>query len=227
MTELTCVPTSDTLAFIQPYLPRQDCCRLLEVGCGVGELAFELLKLGHEITAIDSDADAVQAASARGVDAQQAVWPDFDDPPYDGILFTRSLHHLHPLDTALARAVELLRPGGMLLIEDFAFSDVEARGMAWFTRVLRLLSACAMLDDSVDCHAARVLQSKGDPGVWRTSHDHDLNSAADMEIAIRERLDLRVTDLSPYFYRYLVPYLRTDERAGAALHCFKRGPSVH
>ncbi len=92
---------------------------VLEVGCGEGHVAAALASHGHRLIAVDADLECVARAQERGVRASGS-WPEFDSPPLDAIVFTRSLHHISPLDKAVERARELLRPMGSLLIEDFA-----------------------------------------------------------------------------------------------------------
>ncbi|MGH7719803.1 MAG: class I SAM-dependent methyltransferase, partial [Gemmatimonadaceae bacterium] len=116
------IPVLETLSFVLDSITAPP-CRLLEVGCGAGELAARLGSHGFTVVAIDSDADAVHAARDRGVDARVARWPEHDDAPFDAVLFTRSLHHLQPLPPAVARARELLAPSGVVIVEDFAFHD--------------------------------------------------------------------------------------------------------
>ena len=89
--------TRFTRDFIKRSLPA-GVRRVLEIGCGSGELAASLLQDGVSLIAIDNDADSIAAAQRLGVDARIAAWPDFEDGQFDAVLFTRSLHHMHPLD---------------------------------------------------------------------------------------------------------------------------------
>jgi 2-polyprenyl-3-methyl-5-hydroxy-6-metoxy-1,4-benzoquinol methylase len=70
--------TRYTCDFIERFLPRE-CRRILEVGCGTGELAARLSKDAYSVVAIDSDRDSVAAAQRLGVNARVATWPDFDE----------------------------------------------------------------------------------------------------------------------------------------------------
>src|ERR671929_1457394 len=89
--------------FVKRFLPSA-AERILEVGCGTGELAACLSEHGYAVLAIDSDRDSIAAAQRRGVDARIATWPDFNGGKFDAVLFTRSLHHVHPLDESVERA---------------------------------------------------------------------------------------------------------------------------
>ncbi len=88
------VATRETLHFVRAHLSG-GAQHLLEVGCGNGALAAALQADGHTLVALDADAEAVAEARRRGVDARHAAWPDFENAPFDAVLFTRSLHHLH------------------------------------------------------------------------------------------------------------------------------------
>lgn len=109
---------AETLKFVRRFVPRG--ARILEIGCGDGELAAAL-----GAVAIDSSPDAVAVARSRGVDARLATWPCSIDGTFDAVLFTRSLHHISPLDEAIARI-----PAPLVLIEDFSFADASPRVLA-------------------------------------------------------------------------------------------------
>jgi SAM-dependent methyltransferase len=202
------IPTGETLAFATEVLGAGR-RRLLEIGCGTGELALALAGLGHEVTALDADAEAVRAACARGVDARHVEWPSFEDRPCDAILFTRSLHHLHALSAALDRAHDLLRPGGLVLVEDFAFSEITARTRAWFAELLRVLQKSDSWRPTAGSFALEVLEARGSPDPWRSRHD--LHTATAMHEGLAARFALTAVAAAPYLYRYLVPVLAESD----------------
>src|SRR5690242_15587961 len=124
--------TRYTYDFIKRHLasgPR----RILEVGCGTGELAARLSRDGHAVIAIDSDPDSIAAARQLGVDARVATWPDFDAQRFDAVLFTRSLHHIHPLAQSVTRAANSLADDGRVIVEDFAYEVADEKTLRWFT----------------------------------------------------------------------------------------------
>jgi SAM-dependent methyltransferase len=62
--------------------------RVLEVGCGSGEVAACLEAAGHIVVGIDANANMILAACGRGIDARRTTWLDFRDTArYDAIVF--------------------------------------------------------------------------------------------------------------------------------------------
>jgi SAM-dependent methyltransferase len=198
------VATSETLAFVQAHTRP---ARLLEVGCGGGALAFRLTALGYQVVALDASADAVAEARQRGLDARIARWPDFEEAPFDVVLFTRSLHHIQPLDRAVARAKELLKTQGRVLVEDFAFSAIESLSAEWLYQLLSVLDVAGVLRCDGDDFANKILQGGGVLAVWQAAHDHHLHSADAMASSIREHFGAVEATTVPYLYRYVCALL--------------------
>ena len=176
--------------------------RVLEIGCGSGELAATLLRDGICLIAIDSDADSIAAAHALGVDARIAAWPDFEDGLFDALLFTRSLHHIHPLDKAVQRAADSLFIGGRLIVEDFAYETADEKTLQWFAGIIEQLDGAGLLAKGDDFLSA--LQSKG--GMvknWRANHESDLHTAANILAEIRRVFGKTQCEEAPYYFRYL------------------------
>jgi SAM-dependent methyltransferase len=118
--------------FVLAHLQRPP-ARVLEVGCGQGELAHALAAAGHEVTAIDPEAPA-------GPLFRRVTLEDFADPgPFDAVVASRSLHHLVDLDVALDRIAFLLRPGGALLVNDFAKERIAGATAEWYYEQRRAL----------------------------------------------------------------------------------------
>jgi SAM-dependent methyltransferase len=199
--------TEDTLAFLRTALP-QSGARILEVGCGRGALAARLLGDGREVTPIDSSAEAVRAAEALGVPAREADFRSFEGGPFDVVLFTRSLHHIHPLAAAIERAHRLLEPDGVLILEEFAWDEVDRATATWLYDIEALLEAAGAL--RVNPHAA---PQEGDPlSRWHADHAHHepLHGGGAMLSAIEERFELERVERVPYFYRSVIDRLTGD-----------------
>src|SRR5262249_45959315 len=100
--------------------------RVLEVGCGPGVLAERMIRDGVQLTAIDLSEEQVAEARARGVPAIASDFLAFQAAPFDAVLFTRSLHHISPLETGIAKIRTLVRRGGLLLADEFAHEEIDA-----------------------------------------------------------------------------------------------------
>ncbi len=116
------VPTRETVDFLRAHLPPG--ASLLEIGCGPGDVALAMTRMGYQVHGVDPDADAVATARDRGVVVSQASWPEtpLEPFPVDAVAFTRSLHHVSQLEASVREAARWLRPGGQVLVEDFAFT---------------------------------------------------------------------------------------------------------
>jgi SAM-dependent methyltransferase len=92
--------------------------RVLEVGCGEGELAARMAgELGVDVVAIDQSPRMVELAVARGVDARVAdvqALP-FEDESFDVAVAAWVLFHVPDLDRGIAELARVLRPSGRLV----------------------------------------------------------------------------------------------------------------
>jgi SAM-dependent methyltransferase len=122
--------------------------RVLDIGCGRGQLALLLLELGRasSVQGVDSDARKIDVAQLAGPDADFRVADAASSalPDADTILLVDVLHYL-PLaeqDALLASAARALSRGGRLLIRELdarpsAGSSVT-RAFEWWGRKIGL-----------------------------------------------------------------------------------------
>lgn len=193
--------TTFTHEYVKRSLPA-DCRRVLEVGAGTGELAARLMGDGLQVVALDIDPGAVAAARDLGVDARVGQWPEALDEQFEAVLFTRSLHHIHPLPESVAAAVACLAPRGRLVVEDFAVEAADRRTLAWFAGAIRLPRESGLLP-GCDELLENLLSTGGSLAAWQEYHDHDLHAASAMEAALRRALTEVVVESAPYLFRYL------------------------
>lgn len=115
----------DVVAFVRAELPAPP-ARLLEVGAGAGELADALTRGGFEVVAIDP---ASESPRVRSVALHQ-----LDEPAasFDAAVAVVSLHHVEPLGESCRRLAELLRPGGVLVIDELDVDRLDERAVSWW-----------------------------------------------------------------------------------------------
>jgi hypothetical protein len=123
------------------------------------------------VTAVDDDPDMVESARRLGVDAHVCRWPAWRGGPYDAVLFTRSLHHMHDLDAAVAAAGAALAPAGRILVEDFAFAEADAATTRWLAERLRAFVAMDFLRPPSGSFAARLCAAADPLAEWRADHE--------------------------------------------------------
>jgi SAM-dependent methyltransferase len=124
----------DLDAFVLAHLPPVP-ARVLEVGCGEGALARALSAAGHDVTAIDPEAP-------EGPLFRRVTLEELPDPgPFDGVVASRSLHHVEGLDAALDRIAALLTPGGVFVVNDFAKERLVGPTATWYLDRRRDLAA--------------------------------------------------------------------------------------
>jgi SAM-dependent methyltransferase len=115
----------DLADFVTAHLPPPP-ARVLEVGCGSGELARALVDAGYEVTAIDPDAPDGPPFLRVTLEELEVT------RPFGGVVTARSLHHLHDLAAALDKIQGLLVPGGALVVDDYAKERVDRPTADWY-----------------------------------------------------------------------------------------------
>lgn len=117
--------------------------RVLEVGCGTGNLSILVKRLNPAaaVTGIDPDPKALARAHRKAqrnsvvvqFDRAYAEQLPFADASFDRVLSALMLHHLDPNAKvpALRELCRVLKPGGSLHLADFDAGD-HARGLHGF-----------------------------------------------------------------------------------------------
>jgi SAM-dependent methyltransferase len=119
------LPTPDVTAFVRAALPAP-LVRVLEVGAGDGELAAALADAGYDVVAIDpaADAPAVRPVALHELDEPRAS--------FDAAVAVVSLHHVQPREESFRRLAELVRPGGVLAIDEIDVERLDERAASWW-----------------------------------------------------------------------------------------------
>ncbi|HEY3070806.1 MAG TPA: methyltransferase domain-containing protein [Gaiellaceae bacterium] len=156
----------DVTEFVLAELPAAP-ARVLEVGCGGGELARTLAAGGYDVVAIDPEAP--DGTIFRRTTLEELA----ESGPYDAVIASRALHHVSDLAIALDRIAALLRPGGTLVLDEFAWERLDARTA-----------------EEVGIELAE----------WREEHD-DLHTSTAMLAELESRFTGRSLAWEPYLHR--------------------------
>jgi SAM-dependent methyltransferase len=93
-----------------------DATRLLDVGCGEGQLSRRMAAHGPSTVGIDPTAGQLVTAAARGGDVRyaraQAEALPFADGAFDAVVICLTLEHLDPFEPAVHEVARVLTPGG-------------------------------------------------------------------------------------------------------------------
>lgn len=213
----------DTVQFLTDALRGRR--RVLEVGCGRGQVARRLGAAGFSVTALDvSLPDPSPAPNVRFVERdflqldpaslfEPADALRRDGAPFDAVVFTASLHHIAPLAAAIDTAHRLLGHGGIIVADEFDRGAPSPATLRWYYDLQDVLAAVGLFPhDRVDAP---------DPDLdarWRAAHTHEppLHTGAQMCDTIVARFHLLDAHGAPYLYRYLTRHLPDDAR-GIAL----------
>jgi 2-polyprenyl-6-hydroxyphenyl methylase/3-demethylubiquinone-9 3-methyltransferase len=127
--------------YIEERLPQRP-CRLLDLGCGGGLIANELVKNGHSVVGVDIS-DACLEVAARHDSTQRAVWVrgdaralPFADASFDAVCAMDVLEHIEPVEVVVAEVARVLRPGGRFFFHTFDRTWLSwlivIKGVEWF-----------------------------------------------------------------------------------------------
>jgi SAM-dependent methyltransferase len=92
--------------------------RLLDVGCGRGDLLLALSRDGWHTAGVEPSPEGAAAARACGLSVKPGRFEDLSSEAeqHDVIVFSGALEHLHWPLSALRRARDLLAPGGLIAV---------------------------------------------------------------------------------------------------------------
>lgn len=96
-------------------------CRILDVGCGGGELLAELKAAGHDVVGLEQDPAARKVAAERGLTVYDGVAeqypPEIEPESFDIVLMIHVLEHTVDPVAAVKSVSSVLKPGGIFVVE--------------------------------------------------------------------------------------------------------------
>jgi SAM-dependent methyltransferase len=110
--------------------------RVLDVGCGRGDLGTWLTQRGWLVVGVEPSARACAVARSRGIDARTGTLEEveLESRAYDAVIFRQSLEHVAEPLGDLRRARQALRDGGVAIVSVPNFGCWQSRrfGACWF-----------------------------------------------------------------------------------------------
>ena len=173
--------------FLSAQLPAPP-ARVLEVGCGRGELAHALAERGFEVVAIDPNAPVGALFRRIGLD-------DFSDSRgFDAVVASVSLHHIDDLAGAVDKIASFLPGHGVLALEEFAKERLTGATARWYYH-LRCALAAAGRDDNLPATFDQW-QRQSDAG------HADIHPVSEIRAALEHRFVERHFEWTPYLYSH-------------------------
>jgi SAM-dependent methyltransferase len=115
--------------------------KILEVGCGIGNLTAELSRKGYDITGTDISREAIKYGIEKYGDIKLLVQPaedlDFEDGAFDAVLSFDLFEHIAAIDKHISEVRRVLRLGGYYLYQtpnkysNIIYETLRTRSMQW------------------------------------------------------------------------------------------------
>jgi SAM-dependent methyltransferase len=179
-------------SFVQAHLPPAP-ARVLEVGCGHGDLARAVSESGYEMVAIDPDAPEGELFQA--VSLEEFTTSD----PFDAVVASRALHHIADLPDSVAKIAGLLRQGGKFILDEHAYDRLDEPTARWY------FEQRAGVPDAPSSLEACLAD-------WEADHD-DLHGYAEMRKELERHFTEQFFSWMPYLHGELAGVDADEERA--------------
>jgi SAM-dependent methyltransferase len=124
---------------VMEWLAAQPGERILDVGCGNGELTLKLAATGARVEGVDASAEMVAGAYGRGVRAVQgnAEALPHRDGVFDAVFSNAALHWVRNQNAMMTEVHRVLRPGGRFVAEMGGHGNIAAIRVALIASLAR------------------------------------------------------------------------------------------
>ena len=200
--------------FVRSQLPPPP-ARVLEVGCGSGELALALSTAGWRVTATDPRAPEGEPFVRSAVEDLNVA----DYEPFDAAVAVLSLHHAGDVGVMLDKVCSLLKPGGILVVDEFRKESLADRATAafFYHQLMSLPPSRRQGAFRSNGHEGHQPEGGGsEPGgrhgpggdsfeSWSSrisDHRAGVHEEGKVLAALEERFNRRSLSYGPYLFRY-------------------------
>ena len=124
-------------AGVLEWLAPQPGERILDLGCGDGQLTAKIAASGAEVVGVDASAAMIASAQAKGIDARVCNAESLPfQAEFDAVFSNAALHWVRDQDAMLTGVHRALKPGGRFVAEMGGHGNVAAILVA-FTAILQ------------------------------------------------------------------------------------------
>jgi hypothetical protein len=107
-----------------------------------------------------------------------------------------------------------LAPGGKVIIEDFAYEEIDRKTSEWLYGLASVLQSGGLLDAN-EGFVKSFLEKEGAFEFWQHFRSHDLHPASALEKELRRVFPGVTVEKSVTMYRYFLGNLPRDDRGYA------------
>lgn len=115
--------------------------KILEVGCGIGSIVYELSRQGYDIVGTDISREAITYGLGKYEDirleVQAAEEVQFEDETFDVVLSFDLFEHIAAVEKHISEVFRVLRPGGYYLLQtpnkysNAVFETLSHKSLKW------------------------------------------------------------------------------------------------
>ena len=102
--------------------------RILDLGCGDGQLTLRLAAAGAMVRGFDASPQMAAAARSRGIEVDEGLAEQlpYPDRSFDAVFSNAALHWMRDQDGVLTQVRRVLKPGGRFVAEMGGFGNIAS-----------------------------------------------------------------------------------------------------